>query len=944
MVQRTAELRKSEARLRSILHAVPTGMGLISKRIFLDVNDRISDITGYSREELIGRDSQLLYPSRKEYDYVGKEKYRQIEMQGIGSLETQFKRKDGKVIDVLINFAPLDLNDLSAGVTFTVMDITESKRRENTLTGERRRFEQILDCFPFGVYIVDQNHRIEYLNPHMRRECGDPGTRRCFEFMHNLSAPCNGCHNDKVFQGQTVRCIGYLPKTGRDYEFIHIPLYNDDGTISKLEVFHDITERKAAEQALRYKQSMLERTERIAHIGSWEWDVEADMLTWSDELFRIYQRDPAMGAVSPAAFAEFVHHDDRVQYNAAVQAALSTGTPFDLEFRVLCPDGSVRHCLSRGSFEMDVKGKVLRLFGSTQDITEFKHAQERIFHLNSVLQGIRGVNQLIVREHDPDVMIREGCQLLVDNRGYSSALIVLSDEQDKPVSWAQAGMDAAFGSMDTMLAAGELPPCCVSLRTSKRGMRIEDRDAVCASCPMVTGYRKKDAMCVRLTHEGKSFGYLAVSMDFGLASAAEEQALFEELASDLSYGLHVVHMNESRKESELRRESLERQLIQAQKLESVGRLAGGVAHDFNNMLSVITGYAELALMAVEKDASMRYKLGQILKAADQSTKITSQLLTFARRQTISPKVLQLNETVEGMLKMLKRLIGEEIELVWKPGDQVWPVKMDPVQIDQVLVNLCINSRDAISGIGTITIETDNVSFDMSTCSNADCIPGDFVMLAVSDDGSGMDNDTLEKIFEPFFTTKELGKGTGLGLATIHGIVRQNNGFINVYSEPKEGTTFRVYLPSTLDELCRERGKKDQEIPVSRGETVLLVEDEPAILELSRSMLERLGYRVLSADKPSLAIRKAKEHAGEIDLLITDVVMPEMNGRELAERLLTIHSGVSQLFISGYTADVIAHRGVLDEGVNYLQKPFSMSDLAMKVRMILDQRNQLKKTD
>jgi CheY-like chemotaxis protein len=311
------------------------------------------------------------------------------------------------------------------------------------------------------------------------------------------------------------------------------------------------------------------------------------------------------------------------------------------------------------------------------------------------------------------------------------------------------------------------------------------------------------------------------------------------------------------------------------------------------------------------------------------------LLTFARKQTITPVVLDLNQTVESTLTMLRRLIGEDIDLAWLPKTGLFPLKMDPSQIDQILVNLCINARDAIAGVGKITIETGNALFDKAYCSDHyGFIEGDYVLLAVSDDGCGMDKEVIDQMFEPFFTSKGIGMGTGLGLSTVHGIVKQNNGFINVYSEPGKGTTLKIYLPRYTDQAADAPQVQAAEIPLSQGETVLVVEDEPAILGMNRIMLEKLGYRVLAAGRPSEALKLAEQYADNIHLVLTDVVMPEMNGRELAERLQFLYPRIKILFMSGYTAEVIAHRGVLDEGVHFIQKPFSIGDLAVKARNVI----------
>jgi len=391
------------------------------------------------------------------------------------------------------------------------------------------------------------------------------------------------------------------------------------------------------------------------------------------------------------------------------------------------------------------------------------------------------------------------------------------------------------------------------------------------------------------------------------------------------------------KRAEEERRKLQDQIIQAQKLESVGRLAGGIAHDFNNMLVVILGHTELAMKRIDPTEPIHADLEEIQKAAQRSADLTHRLLGFARKQTAAPRILDLNRTVDGMLKMLRRLIGEDIDLAWLPGAGLWSVYIDPAQVDQVLANLCVNARDAIAGVGKVTIETHNAIFDETYCSDhAEVHPGEYVLLVVTDNGCGMDQATQSHLFEPFFTTKEIGHGTGLGLATVYGIVRQNNGFITLYSEPGQGTTIKVYLPRFAGGAIEQTVERTAETPKGRGETVLLVEDEPLNLNVSRAMLEDLGYTVLTAATPGEALRQARAHAGGIQLLITDVVMPDMNGRDLANLLREIHPDLKCLFSSGYTADVIAHRGVLDEGVHFLQKPFTMKDLAIQVRKALEQ--------
>jgi PAS domain S-box-containing protein len=403
-------------------------------------------------------------------------------------------------------------------------------------------------------------------------------------------------------------------------------------------------------------------------------------------------------------------------------------------------------------------------------------------------------------------------------------------------------------------------------------------------------------------------------------------------------GQFVVFLHDitERKRTEEEKARLEGNLQQAQKMEAVGRLAGGVAHDFNNLLMGIMGYTELCREKIAPDHPIREYLDEITHDAERSAEITRQLLAFARKQTIAPRILDLNDAVAGMLKLLRRLIGEDITLDWRPGANLRPVKLDPSQVDQILANLCVNSRDAIAGIGEIAIETGSVVVDSEYCArHPEAIPGAYVFLAVSDDGCGMDTATLAQVFEPFFTTKGIGKGTGLGLATVYGIVKQNNGFICATSEPGKGTMFKLYLPEIAAEPLATTLTRTAEAPRGRGETVLLVEDEKSLRVTCRAFLNALGYNVLVAKTPEEALQMTSQHHGDIHLLLTDVVMPGMDGRQLAKRIGAVKPGVKVLFMSGYTSDVIAQRGVLDEGVQFLSKPFKRDALARKVRQVFD---------
>ena len=389
------------------------------------------------------------------------------------------------------------------------------------------------------------------------------------------------------------------------------------------------------------------------------------------------------------------------------------------------------------------------------------------------------------------------------------------------------------------------------------------------------------------------------------------------------------------------KKKLETQLAQSQKMEAIGTLAGGVAHDFNNLLTVIIGNAELALMNVIKDESLRTGIEEIKKAGKKAASLTRQLLAFSRKQVIMPKVIDLNKGINETKNMLKHTIGEDIEFLTILEPELEKVYADSGQIDQIIMNMVVNARDAMPQGGKLTIETANADLNKNYFREHDIKeekPGHYVMLTVSDTGSGMDKETREHIFEPFFTTKEVGKGTGLGLSTVYGIVKQNNGFVWVYSEPGRGSTFKVYLPKVKgDAEPKEKEQSPVDDPIG-SETVLIVEDDYGLRKFAQEVLRNYGYRVIVAENGEDALRVSEEYEGPIHLLLTDVVMPRMGGKELTERLQPLYSRMKVIYMSGYTDNAIVHHGVLAPGVNFLEKPFTLEGLGRKVRKALGSEN------
>lgn len=404
---------------------------------------------------------------------------------------------------------------------------------------------------------------------------------------------------------------------------------------------------------------------------------------------------------------------------------------------------------------------------------------------------------------------------------------------------------------------------------------------------------------------------------------------------DLVGVLGVAHDITVRKQNEEERIALQGEVSRMQKFEAIGRLAGGISHDFNNMLSVILGHTELILEQLPQDSSLREDLHEILEASKRSTELTRQLLAFARKQKRAPEIIDVNSLISNMTRMLIRLIGEDVSINWLPRDDLWQVKMDPSQLDQILVNLCVNARDAIDGNGSILLATDNITVtDEVKFTAAEAIEGDFVKLTVTDNGCGMSVSVLEKIFDPFFTTKDFSSGTGLGLSTVYGIVKQNNGFIDVKSEQDAGTTFDIYLPRSVEIEVHEELDSPQAEKRKQNCGILVVEDEPSMLSFITRSLTRQNYTVLAANNPIEALSVAENNRDIIDLVLTDIIMPEMNGGELVIKLEEVLPGVKHIYMSGYAHDVLRKIHIDESDENFIQKPFLASELVQLIRKIV----------
>ena len=530
-------------------------------------------------------------------------------------------------------------------------------------------------------------------------------------------------------------------------------------------------------------------------------------------------------------------------------------------------------------------------------------------------------------------------RLLTDDGQALDAPVALHHPDPEIVEVARVAM-----SFRQRLDQGAAGPATATARP--RLVRVADRAALIAQAPeareLIERQRIASVMAVPLLADGASIGVVTMTRSEGLPPYDEDDlALLEDLTVHAALAITNSRLLEAsrralreRQRTEDALHRTEAQLRQSQKMEAIGRLAGGVAHDFNNLLSVILSYADIILADLPATAPLRPDLEEIRLAGRKAAALTRQLLAFSRQQVIAPRVVDLNAIVAAMGSMVRRVVGEDVVVRTVAAAGHGRCNADPSQREQVLLNLVVNARDAMPAGGHLTIETADVELDDDHARrHLGVTPGAHVMLAVSDTGHGMDRETQERIFEPFFTTKELGKGTGLGLSTVFGIVQQNGGTIWVYSEPGRGTTFKIYLPRTDDPV----GAVAEPVavgPLRGSETILLVEDDDQLRVVSRGMLERAGYTVLAACHGADALLQATRHPGPIDLVLTDVVMPRMSGREVARRLTALRPGIRVLYMSGYTEDAIVHHGVLDPGSTLLQKPITPDTLGRAVRQVL----------
>ncbi|NOY77153.1 MAG: PAS domain S-box protein [Calditrichaeota bacterium] len=759
----------------------------------------------------------------------------------------------------------------------------------------------------------------------------------------------------------------------------------------------------------------------------------------------------------PSLWKKLVPSDDQNRLKELLIESFKTGRKFTSEHKILSKSGDWIWVRNEAFPDVHPQSKQKQLHGILTIISHQKEFELRINRLNSILETVNRINRLIAKEKDISALLRNICEILTRTRGYFSTWIALIDETGKFTGFAESGIGDSFQKLTEQLKNGHIPPCIQRAQQASEGILIEDVESFCRDCPLSDSYLSHSVWVAPLLYEGQLFGFLALAIQKNVDHPREEKVLWEEIVSDISYGLHereledkrrlmeqalqkseerfrsivetsqegifivdsdyrIIYCNQEmahilerpeaqilnhdfrefldaesipivedryrrrqkgekiparyqfkiiRKSGEVRwveisaavinsgtphvqtiatlldvtdQIKLQQQFLQAQKMEAVGRLAGGVAHDFNNILTAINGYAQLLLSEMEPENPLREDVEEIYKSGNRAAALTHQLLAFSRRQVLEPQILSLNDVIQGSKRMIQRMIGEDVELVFHPDENLGTVYVDPGQVDQILLNLAVNARDAMPDGGRLIVETSNISLaEAYTERHVSVKPGDYILLAITDTGQGMSKEIMEHIFEPFFTTKEKDRGTGLGLSTVYGIVKQSGGHIWVYSEPGKGTTFKIYFPRV--DAPRNAGKNESVSDQAlRGtETILVVEDEKNVLEVASRSLSKLGYTVLTAPNGKDALKIARSYPRKIDLILTDVVMPNMPGDQLIREIQKFRSDFRVLFMSGYPDRAITKNGFLKNGLFFIQKPFTPQRIARKVREILNRK-------
>jgi PAS domain S-box-containing protein len=912
--------QERESQLRAILDAsLDALIGMDETGLVIDWNPSATALFGWSRDEAMGRPlADMVIPERsREAHRMGLARFHRT---GEGPflnrrIEVEARRRDGKELVVELKVTPIRADGRVIFYAF-IADITERRRAAERIAESLSLLEATLEATDDGILVVDASGKMTRFNrrfaqmwriPEAILQTRDDDLALGF-VLEQLSDPQEFLSKVRALyaEPEAESFDTLLFKDGRVFERYSHPEWLGSRIVGRVWSFRDVSERNRAEALQSALYRITETTASVENVEQLYPALQAIVGELMDARnFYIAIPDENGGLSFPYFVDEFDAVPPEVKPGKTLtEYVLRTGKPLLASpevFESLIHAGEVEMV---GAPSVDWIGVPLKEGDKTFGVL--------------VVQSYDEAVRYSVRERDLLTFVSQHIASAID-RKYSEQALRASEERFRAMSEASPlGIFLTTGTGECIYVNPALHSICGTSggellgRSWAGAIHPDDRESVVRGW---FGFVKRDGKGGRTFRVQRPDGHvLWIAVAVVPMQPAEGSRGFLGAVEDVTA-----------------RRRLEDQLAQAQKLEAVGRLAGGVAHDFNNLLTAIMGYASLLLRRLPADDQNRRNLEEIQKAGERAATLTRQLLTFSRRQVQVPEILDLKGLLTGLGDMLRHLLGEDIELVpVLPASAAW-IKADRGQIEQVIVNLAVNARDAMPQGGRLTVQVEAVDLK----EDAGLPPGPFVVLTVQDTGTGMDAETRQHIFEPFFTTKERGKGTGLGLATVYGIVQQSGGHVIVESEAGQGATFRIFLPRVKSAgpipLFQEGGSP------AGSETILLVEDEPLVRSMTREILEISGYRVLEADGGEAALRLCDDFAGNIDLMLTDVVMPKMSGRELADRVSSSRPGMRVLYASGYTDEVIAHHGVLEPGTEFIHKPFTPETLSLKVRQVLDRR-------
>jgi two-component system, cell cycle sensor histidine kinase and response regulator CckA len=893
------ERQESEAMSRSVFAHAPDAI-LISdaEGRNLDANPAACTLYGYTRAQLMGMNAADVWEAPPAAEVIAKGRF-----PSEGYLESNRRGRDGQDLVVELAYARIPYAG-GAAVMGISRDVSLRRAAEQGLRESEQRYKALVATVSDIIWEVDLEGRFRSISPKVRDILGvEPETligRSIFEQMPHEQGVKARARMAEMARDRGA-FTGFLSESrsadGRlmVFESSGVPTLGPDGAVRGFWICtRDVTERARAEEELRANEKKLRTIFESSGAGIVLMDSDG-VITFANQRMADMLRCPLEEIIGSPYYSHVHPRDEDVSREVLNGMIAGTIDSLAAERRYLCADGSEFWGLVSSRRIVDSNDRFAAIVSSITDFTELRNAEEALrrseeHHRNIFMNAPFGITRTTVADR----------QLAVNP---SMARIL------------------GYGSPEEMQSMAEGRKISEAIYEDPR-----ERARVVAAALGEPGWHSFEGIRMRRKDGTTAITNITVRA-LGSSGAATEE--LETFIEDIT----------ERKRAEAEHEKLQAQFQQAQKMEAVGRLAGGIAHDFNNLLTVILGYSDMAVAQTPAEDPGRMFLAGISDAARRAARLTTQLLAFSRKQILQPKLIDMDELIIGMADMLRRLLGEDIELRVLRPQGLWRVHADPGQIEQVVMNLAVNARDAMPGGGTLTIETANTRIDAAYAhGHVDARQGGYVLLTVSDSGIGMDGATLARIFEPFFTTKEVGKGTGLGLATVYGIVKQSGGHIACYSEPGRGTTFRVFLPRAGEGAAEGEEAGDEKAAAKGGtETLLLVEDDAMMRGFTGLLLKEAGYTVLVACDGSDAIRLLAERAARPALLITDVVMPGMDGKAVAEAVHVLHPGLPVLFLSGYTEDVIVNRGVLEPGVQFLAKPFTADTLLRKLRTLLDGR-------